>query len=71
MLSTESKAPCLCAISEIACISAMEIVGFPGVSMCINFVLGRIAAFTASVTEVSTMVVSASNLLLNSSLSKR
>ena len=49
-------APELWAISDIASILLMPVVGFPGVSICISFVLLFTALFTASISVESTNV---------------
>jgi hypothetical protein len=57
-LSTHSRAPPSCAISATAGISHSFIIGFVGVSTWTSFVLGRIAAATASLSLASTYVKS-------------
>ena len=54
--STLSSAPALCAMSAMASMSLMPVVGLPGVSTWMSLVLGRTAARTASVSVVSSSV---------------
>ena len=56
--STLIRAPALCAISPIASISLIPVVGLPGVSTWIRRVFGLTAARTASVSVVSSNVTS-------------
>mgnify|MGYP001036831822 CR=1 FL=1 len=71
VLSTTSRAPCPWAIAAAAAMSVRETVGLAGVSTKTIVVLGRMAARSASRSEVSTKLDSSPKRLKSRSITTR